>query len=132
MTGKTSAYRIPPWLWVIALLAFVRMAITIGLMGEHDYRLVASGGKPRFTYDELYFPDGGSVEYCGFGYRVTAMHRLVPFFHATGEETGNLVRVGPQLRYWIPVFGRDGTTTNFIPHPRHDNAASYEGSSGKS
>ena len=100
-----------------AVLAVAAIVCVCALMADHDYRLVASGKEPRFTFSRIPYGDGGSIEYRGIGYRVTAMHRIVPYVRLTGQETGALFRIGPELDYWIPVPGRDGTTTNFIPYP---------------
>jgi hypothetical protein len=85
---------------VIAVLGILVMGVVVRLMGEHDYRLVASGSKPLFTYSRIPFLDGGSIEYRGFGYRVTAFNRML---HST--PVGMLRRVGPELSFWLPIPG---------------------------
>src|SRR5436190_22660813 len=103
--------------WLVIGLAVIIIA-AIWVMGQYDYAALGAKRRPTFARWENAMGDGGSIEYSGFGYRVTAMHRIVPVFRSTGEETGTLFRIGPELQYWIPVFGRDGTATNFVPYPQ--------------
>jgi hypothetical protein len=103
--------------WLLVGLA-VTLITAVWVMGQHDYAALVAKKRPTFAWWEAHMGDGGSIQYSGLGYRVTAMHQIVPPFRRTGEETGTLFRIGPELQYWIPVFGRDGTTTKLIPYPR--------------
>jgi hypothetical protein len=46
--------------------------------GQHDFDAMSRGELPPFAREPAYLGDGGSVEYSGFGYTVTRMHRIWP------------------------------------------------------
>jgi hypothetical protein len=90
--------------WIFIGIA-VAVIATVWAMGEHDYARLVAHKRPTFARQEAYLSDGGSTEYRGIGYTVTAMHKIQGM-----TSTGKLYRVGQTLDYWIPFVGRDATT----------------------
>jgi hypothetical protein len=80
--------------------------------GQRDFDALMRGELPPFARESAYLSDGGSVEYSGFGYTVIRMHRIWPRPGAT-NWSDHWYRVGPELRYWLPLPliapNRDGT-----------------------
>ena len=80
-------------------------------MGQHDYAALADGKHPTFARWPRPLADGGSVEYLGFGYSVTQIHRLTGHL-VVGEvdQPGTtMFYVGQSLGYWIPYSSKEST-----------------------
>jgi len=90
------------WLFVAVLVALL---VAVWAMGLHDYARLTENKRPTFAFQEVHLSDGGSAEYRGIGYTVTAMSKIQGM-----TTTGKLYRVGPTLEYWLPFVGRDGTS----------------------
>jgi len=66
-----------------------------------DYERVLSGKRPRFAVESGRYTDGGTVEYQGFGYRLTSLCQ----FHVKDKKPVGYDR-GPILRYQLNwIFG---------------------------
>ena len=93
----------------IVFLILVAMA---WVMGQCDYARLVAGKRPMFARFPLHLSDGGSVQYLGLGYTVTAMHELRWGLEMQFEERTNNsapFRVGQTLNYWTPFVSRENT-----------------------
>ena len=100
----------------IILIAGIFAIIIVWAMGQYDYAALVAGKRPVFARCKMYPADGGSVEYWGFGYTVTQMHRLSGGLDPN-NPTMRAYQVGPTLTYWTPFVSRDSIwfieTNNF-------------------
>jgi hypothetical protein len=98
------------WLFVgFALLVVVGWA-----MGQYDYARLVAGKRPMFARFQSYLADGGSVQYDGLGYTVTALHQLrwgieMPEMQWGSSNQVAPFRVGQTLDYWTPFVSREHT-----------------------
>jgi len=95
--------------WLI--VGFLILLGAIWAIGQYDYSALVAGRSPVFARWKMYPADGGSVEFEGFGYSVTRMHRLTGHLVAGEADTPGMTRfyVGQTLDYWIPLPGRAST-----------------------
>jgi hypothetical protein len=82
------------------------------VMGQYDYSRLLEGKRPIFARVTLYRADGGSVDYLGFGYAVTAHNQMWDWDSPTNMYpnvpwTAMRYRVGPSLHYLIPFISRE-------------------------
>jgi hypothetical protein len=95
--------------WLIIGVLFV--AVAVWIMGQYDYARLSDGKHPVFARLKMYEADGGSVQYWGFGYAVTEIHRMTGVLGdadfsdpSTSKAT---FRVGYALDYWTPFVSRE-------------------------
>jgi hypothetical protein len=105
------------WRWL--LIGFLLVVVIGWAMGQYDYSRLVAGKRPVFARFQSYLLDGGSVQYDGFGYTVTALHQLrlgidemQPDVRQTaGYQAARYTpfRVGVTLDYWTPFISREQT-----------------------
>jgi hypothetical protein len=92
------------WIFIALLLVIV----VVWSMGQYDYTTLVAGKRPIFARSKMFLADGGSIEYRGFGYKVTKMHRLAGGM--ASDKPGMMTfHVGATLDYWIPFCGSEST-----------------------
>jgi hypothetical protein len=84
------------------------------VMGQYDYSRLLEGKRPVFARVTLYRDDGGSVDYLGMGYAVTAHNQMWDMVESPTNNTypnvlwvATRYRVGPTLHYLIPFISRE-------------------------
>jgi len=104
-----------PVYWKRLVVGFLFLVIIGWAMGQYDYARVVAGKHPIFARLQLHLADGGSVQYLGLGYTVTAQHELrwgiemQPELRETTSYQVTPFRVGPRLDYWTPFVSREQT-----------------------
>ena len=99
--------------WLI--IGFLIVVFIGWAMGQYDYARLVAGKRPMFARFQSYLADGGSVQYDGLGYTVTALHELrwgiemQPEVRWTSSNQIAPFRVGPTLDYWTPFVSREHT-----------------------
>jgi len=95
--------------WLI--VGFLTLLGAIWATGQYDYSVLVAGKSPVFARWKQYPSDGGSVQFEGFGYTVTRMHRLTGHLVVGEADTPGMTRfsVGQTLHYWIPLPDRTST-----------------------
>ena len=95
------------------IVGFLFVVVVGWAMGQFDYARLVAGKRPVFAPVRLYCNDGGSVEYWGLGYTVTARHEMRWGIEMQPEMRGTTkaapFRVGPTLDYWTPFISREQT-----------------------
>ena len=88
--------------WTVGI---VSLFAAVFVMGQLDFQRIVNEQKPIFARWEAHPADGGSAEFRFPGYTVIYMREIQGM-----TPDGKQYRVGPKLDYWIPLFGRDGTS----------------------
>jgi hypothetical protein len=104
--------------WKLLLIGFLALVVIGWVMGQYDYSRLIAGKQPVFARIQLHLRDGGSVQYLGLGYTVTAAHELrwgyemqpdVKLSEGWKAAPYTPFRVGPELDYWTPFVSREQT-----------------------
>jgi hypothetical protein len=97
----------------VLLIAFLLLVVVGWAMGQYDYARLVAGKHPMFARFQSHLADGGSVQYLGLGYTVTAKHEMRWGIEMQPEMRGTSqaapFRVGPTLDYWTPFISREQT-----------------------
>jgi hypothetical protein len=95
------------------LLGFLFVIVIGWATGQYDYERLVAGKRPVFARFQVHLMDGGSVQYWGLGYTVTARHEMRWGIEVQPETRGTTkaapFRVGPTLDYWTPFISREQT-----------------------
>jgi hypothetical protein len=95
------------------LIGFLALVVISWAMGQYDYVRLVAGKAPVFARLKWRPWDGGSVEYFGLGYTVTALHQREKASGNINGENSTIsnrtvsFRVGQTVDYWIPFGGRE-------------------------
>jgi hypothetical protein len=93
--------------WLLA--SFLFFAAAVWIMGQLDYSRLSDGERPIFARWTMYEADGGSVQYWGFGYAVTKMHRITGGWDFSNPNKTTF-QVGYALDYWTPFVSRESSS----------------------
>ena len=100
MPAKTDA---KTWLrrcLVLPVILWMAVFVARFVFSQIDYASINGGGTPVFAQPVLHHADGGTVDYAGFGYRITRLHRV----HTSEDGTDGFL-YGPVLQYkWKPYL----------------------------
>jgi hypothetical protein len=91
------------------LVSFLLLAAAIWIMGQCDYSRLSDGKRPLFARWTMYEADGGSIQYCGFGYAVTKMHRITGGWDFSNPDKTTF-QTGYALDFWTPFISRENTS----------------------
>ena len=83
---------------IICAVVVVVLALLSLVLSHIDFLSVDEGKRPAFCISTTHFKDGGTVEWWGLGYRLTAKHSLAERNGVEGYT------VGPILEYWVAVW----------------------------
>src|SRR5258705_4325288 len=85
---------------VTVFLSVLAFQILARFRGERDFEALVRQQRPVYAGRALHYDDGGSIEYRGFGYNLWSLHRMEP---SISHGAMMPYRVGPRLRYWLPL-----------------------------
>ncbi len=101
---------------VALLLAGTVFYVVTGLRrGYADFDAVASRQPPMYSTKRLFLADGGSVAHVGRGYRVYALHRMLPVDSGNRPTLGFLGGAKLEWEFPIRIFARDREYYRYIP-----------------
>jgi hypothetical protein len=98
---------------LVVLAVWASLVTMRAVFSRIDYNRVLHGTKPIFALKWIYIQDGGTVEYQGLGYELTAVHGL----HYVNSRLAGYYR-GPKLVYelnWLLLPWPDRSEIKFEP-----------------